>query len=74
MKYRDIAALIGKNENQVFAFLSRQHIRKIPNYTEMEIYMLQNFPVNICAPFIPHKTFNALKIKKSRICRCTPAN
>jgi len=72
--YLSIARQIGKKPDQVFALLSRNHIKKIPNYTEMETYILQNFPVKVCAQFIPHKTINALKIKQCRLRKCTPVN
>ena len=72
--YRQISSMLGKSEKSISGRLCKSGYKKCPNYTEMEIYMLQNFPVRIVSPFIPHKSFNALKIKKCRICKCIPAN
>lgn len=45
--------------------------KKIPNYTEMGLYLLQNFNYRLCAEFIKHKSLNALKIKQWRLPKAT---
>jgi len=41
----------------------------IPQYTDIEIYLLKNFNYKHCAEFIKHKSLNALKIKQWRLKR-----
>ena len=41
----------------------------VPQYTETELFLLNNFDYKHCATIIKHKTLNALKIKQWRIRR-----
>lgn len=41
----------------------------IPQYTEMELFLLENFDYKHCAKIITHKSINALKIKQWRMKR-----
>ena len=63
----DIATELQRSPKSIYNWLNRRKLLKRPRYSEMEIYMLQNFPVKTVAQFIPHKSVNALKIKKSRL-------
>jgi hypothetical protein len=72
--YRQIGDMIGKSPNQIHSFLARNNFKKIPDYSEMEDYMLLNFPAKLCAQFIPKKTLNALKIKQCRLRKNIRAN
>lgn len=65
--HAQIAERLNKKPKTVSEYLRKRGLKKCPNYTEMEIYMLANFSVKHCANFITHKSINALKIKKWRI-------
>jgi len=74
LTHKEIAEIIGKKPKTVAAWLANRGLLKRPNYTETEIYILQNFHVHNCAQFIPNKSINALKIKQCRLRKATPAN
>lgn len=65
--HAEIAAEIEKSPKAVAEWLRTHGLRKCPNYTENETYLLANFPASQCQPFIPHKSLNALRIKQWRI-------
>lgn len=71
MTHEEISEKIGKSPSAVAEWLRLRGHLKRPNYTETEVFLLENFPVNHCAPFIPHKTKNALRIKKHRLLKLT---
>lgn len=56
-KHTDIAAELGKNPKSVSEWLRRHNLKKCPNYSEMEIYILLNFSIKNCAQMIKIITF-----------------
>lgn len=67
LTHAEIAKNLDKNPKAVSEWLRSRGFLKCPNYTETEIYILENFPAKNCTQFIPHKSLNALRIKKHRI-------
>lgn len=73
-QHAEIAAELEKSPKAVAEWLRTHGMKKCPNYTEMEIYLLSNFKAKYCQQYIPHKTLNALKIKQCRLKRSTRAS
>lgn len=71
--YSAIAQKTGISEKAISRIVRTHGLAKCPDYTETEEYILIHFHVLLCAPFIPHKTINALKIKQSRLRRQSPS-
>ncbi len=67
MPIRKVAEILNKNPDTVNNWLLQHGYKKCPNYTEMEVYLLENFSVANCSQIITHKSKNALKIKKWRL-------
>lgn len=67
MPIRKVAEMLNKNPDTVNNWLLQHGYKKCPNYTEMEVYLLENFSVTNCSQIITHKSKNALKIKKWRL-------
>lgn len=67
MDIAEIARHIGKKPKTVNAWLNRNGYYKRPNYTETETFLLTHFPAKLCKPFIPHKSSEALRVKRFRI-------
>jgi len=64
---KEKAIELGINQDTLTARFRSKGIIHIPNYTEMEIFILSNFHWRICIDFIPHKSPNALKTKQHRL-------
>ena len=68
-KIKQIADKLNLKQNTLSERFRREGVKVMPHYTSMEIYMLENFHYTACAPFIKHKSLNALKIKQWRLTR-----
>jgi len=68
LTHAEIARIIGKDKRQVAAFLENRGYKKIPNWTEMEILIIKNGSTKFAHELLPHRSRNAIRIKKHRLC------
>lgn len=65
--HKQLAEQLNKSPKAVAEWLRKRGLKKCPNYTETEVYLLANFSVKHCSQFIKNKSINALRIKQCRI-------
>ncbi len=66
----ELGLMLNKKPKAVAEWLRKHKLYKLARYTDTEKYILQNFPIEQCALFIPKKSTNALKIKACRLKYC----